>query len=160
MVKAPVRADGDDPVQAHTAAPASVLARGTVWPVRAGSVLATAAPPFSDPADHADPTPDPDPARADLAGLGEQVATLREQNQLLLARQDGLRREVEALKARVQQLEADREAAEGLIADLTDRVGRNASRLGLAPLDVEDDDHDRLRTTFPFPPERSAASGR
>lgn len=97
----------------------------------------------SDPVDHDERTPDPDVTRSDLVRLAEEVAELRERNDLLLGRQDELKREVEGLKAQVQQLEADREAAEGRIADLADHVGRNGRR-----------------ATVPFLPERTAASGR
>jgi hypothetical protein len=114
-----------------------------------------------DPADQDEPTPDPDVARSELTRLTEVVVALREQNDLLLDRHDELKGEVESLKAQVQRLEADREAAESQIADLTDRVDRNARRLGpvaLAPLD--DEDHDGRRATVPFVQERSAVSGR
>ncbi|MDR3623410.1 MAG: hypothetical protein P4L85_29020 [Paludisphaera borealis] len=113
----------------------------------------------SDPVDHDGPTPDPDVTRSELAHLNQEVATLREWNDLLLGRHDELKREVESLRAQVQRVEADREAAESQIAELTDRVDRNARRLGpvgLAPLE----DHDGRRATVPFVQERSAASGR
>jgi hypothetical protein len=113
-------------------------------------------------------TPDPEAKRSELSRLIEEVAALRDHNTLLLRRYDDLKRQVDDLNALVQQLEADRDAAESRIADLTDRIDRNASLigpLGLAPLDDQtpDDDHehdDDRRATFPFHSERSASSGR
>ena len=116
-------------------------------------------------ADPEERTPDPDAKRSDLARLTEEVAALRDRNDMLLRRYDDLMSEVDDLKAQIQQLQADRETAESRIADLTDRIDRNASRIGpmghnLIDDQAPDDDHDDRRATFPFRSERSAASGR
>lgn len=107
-------------------------------------------------------TPDPDAKRSELARLIEEVAALRDRNDLLLRRYDDLKRLVDDLNGQVQQLEADRERAESRIDDLSDRVGRNASLLRPQAVDpVEDLEPDsERRATFPFRSERSASSGR
>ncbi len=103
-------------------------------------------------------TPDPDAKRSEISRLIEEVATLHDQNALLIRRYDDLKRQVDDLNAQVQRLETDRERAEARIADLIERVDRDASffgTVGTAPLD--DDDR---RATFPFRSERSASTGR
>jgi uncharacterized protein YbaR (Trm112 family) len=121
-----------------------------------------------DPGEQDDRTPDPDVRRSELARLAEEVVALRERVDLLLGRNEELRREVESLRAQVRRLESDREAADGRLDELSAHIAREARRpgpVGLAPLDEEsepepeqDRDDDR-RTTVPFVQERSAASG-
>jgi DNA-directed RNA polymerase subunit M/transcription elongation factor TFIIS len=108
-------------------------------------------------------TPDPDVSPSDFALLTDEIASLRKRNDLLLRRYDELRREVENLKAQLQQLAAGRDAAQSPSAEPKERIAHNSHRLALvgrAPLDDADHPHDGHRATFPFLPERSAASGR